>query len=380
MMLDLSPLRAVRIDTDTRSAWVAGATPAGLIDHEAGARGLAVPLGGAATVGIGGLALGGGLGKLARRHGLTLDAIRAVDVVCADGQIRRASRDENPDLFWALRGGGGNFGVATSLELQLHPIPPRVLAGEIVFPFSQLRQVLAAYGEFTAEAPDDLYVELVLACHGTAEASVLQLGVCYLGDPGRAERALQPLRRFGLVLRDGVKAVSYPTAQGAEAHAAARAPTTAPARETVFRAAFLDGMGPAFASALAEGLEPDPDRRINMLFLHGGGAISWTAPSETAFSHRSASHDMIFIASWPKGEDEARHAEHVRQTWSRLQPFTRGFYVNDMAGGVTPAEVAANYGPNAARLGALKARWDPQNLFRLNANILPAPASARGHS
>ena len=375
MMIDLSLLRGVRIDMDARRAWVAGATLAGLIDHEAGARGLAVPLGGASTVSVGGLALGGGIGKLGRRYGLTLDSIRALEIVTADGRVRRASERENPDLFWAARGGGGNFGVATALELNLHPIPERVLAGSINFPFDQARQVLAAYGDYARAAPDELYVDLFLAARATAETSVLLVQVCYLGPLGDADRVLQPLRRLGSVVREDVKPVSYPTAQGANTHVAARMTSARPTTESYFRAGFLDQLSEGLASAIGESVRPQPDRRINMLFLHGGGAISRTAPSATAFSHRAASHDMIFIANWPKGDDHSPHEEYIHQTWARLQPFTRGFYVNDMAGGVSPPEVAANYGPNAARLAAVKARWDPQNLFRLNANILPRGVS-----
>jgi FAD/FMN-containing dehydrogenase len=375
MMLDLSPLRGVRIDADARRAWVAGATLAGLIDHEAGARGLATPLGGASTVGIGGLAMGGGFGKLSRRFGLTLDAVRAVDIVNADGRIRRASERDNPDLFWAVRGGGGNFGVATAFELELHPIPARILAGAISFPFGQARQVLAAYGDYTATAPDDLYVELFLSSRGSAEASQLQLNVCYSGPPAQAERVLKPLRQFGAVVRDEVKAVSYPAAQGADAHALAHATAAGPATDAYSRTGFLEGLGAPLASTIAESLVPQAERHVNMLFLHGGGAISRRAANATAFSHRRASHDMGFAASWSRGARAESHSEFARQTWARFEPFTRGFYVNDLAGAVTAAEVAANYGGNAARLAAVKASYDPRNLFRLNANILPAPAA-----
>jgi len=371
MMLDLSPLRGVRIDADARCAWVAGATLAGLIDHEAGARDLATPLGGASTVGIGGLALGGGFGKLSRRFGLTLDAVRAVDIVSADGRIRRASERDNPDLFWAVRGGGGNFGVATAFELELHPIPAQILAGPISFPFGQARQVLAAYGDYTATAPDDLYVELFIGLRAAAEASQLQLNVCYSGAAADAERVLKPLRRFGRVLRDEVKLVSYPVAQGADAHASAHAVAGGTATDAYGRTGFLEGLSAPLTSTIIESLVPQTERHVNMLFLHGGGAISRSAESATAFSHRAASHDMLFAASWNRSESAESQLEFARQTWTRLQPFTRGFYVNDLAGAVTAPEVAANYGGNAARLAAVKARYDPQNLFRLNANILP---------
>lgn len=371
MMLDLGLLRGVRVDASARRAWVAGATPAGLIDHETGVHLLAVPLGGDPTVGIGGLALGGGIGKLGRTHGLTLDCVRAIDVICADGRLRRASAGEHPDLFWAMRGGGGNFGIATGFEFELNPIPEHVLVGTISFPFSELRQVLEAYGDFASRAPDELYVELLVSLRDNADRSLTQLNVCFIGKNADTARALQPLRKFGHVLREDLSAVSYPAAQHAEAHSTGRAPVASSPRDTFFRSGFIDSLGASLADVLAENLTPDPDRNITMLFLHGGGAISRVPSKATAFSNRTMLHDMIFVSTWPRGS--AEHGEGARQIWSRLQPFTSGFYVNDMAGGVSPSEVADNYGVNAERLAAVKASWDPGNLFRLNANILPRP-------
>ena len=369
MMLDLSLLRGVRVDPGTRRAWVAGATPSGLIDHETGPHLLAIPLGGDPTVGVGGLALGGGFGKLGRAYGLTLDSVRSIDLVCADGQLRRVSARENPDLFWALRGGGGNFGVATAFEFDLHPVPKLVFAGSITFPFHQLHQVANAYRAVALEAPECLYVELLIQVRDTMEASVLQLNVCYSGDGADADNVLRPLRQFGDVQFDDIRPVSFPTAQHAEAHTAARVPAASIPQETFFRSGLLETFGAPLASALAESLRPEAGQSITMLFLHVGGAISRRPTGATSFSHRAVIHDMIFVASWRKGE--GRHAEQVEQIWGGLKSFTLGFYVNEMAGGVSPSEVAANYGANASRLAAIKRRWDPANLFRLNANILP---------
>jgi FAD/FMN-containing dehydrogenase len=375
MMLDLSRLSGTYIDTNARRAWVAGATLAGLIDHEAGARGLAVPLGGESTVGIGGLALGGGIGKLSRRLGLTLDAIRAVEIVSADSKVRRLSERDNPDLFWAVRGGGGNFGVATAFEFELHPIPDQVFAGSIYFPFAQARQVLAAYGDYSNTAPNGLYLELYLAARPDPEQNQFKFNICFSGSSADAEHALQSVRRFGDVLRDDVKAVSYAVAQGADTHAAAHPMTAGPAKDFYGRAAFLEGFGEPLAATIVESLAAYPERHVNMLFMQAGGAISQRPVAATAFSHRGASHDMALAATWNTGDGAERHLAFARQAWARLQPFTRGFYVNDMAGAVNPSEVAANYGANAARLAAIKAHWDPQNLFRLNANILPKGVS-----
>ncbi len=369
MMLDLGLIRGVRLDPSARRAWVAGATPTGLIDQQAGAHLLAVPLGGDPTVGIGGLALGGGIGKLGRTYGLTLDCIRSIEVVCADGQLRRASANEHSDLFWAMRGGGSNFGIATGFEFLLNPVPEHVVAGTIAFPFSELGQVTKAYGDFAQEAPDHLYVELLVTLRSDPDSSLVQLNACFIGKTGDAAGALQPLRQFGHALRDDISAVSYPAAQHAEAHSCARAPAAGAPRDTFFRSGFIDRLGAPLAAALAENLKPGPDLHITILFLHGGGAISRRPATSTAFSHRTMLHDMIFVATWPSGS--AKHGEDAKQMWSRLQPFTTGFYVNEMAGGVSPSEVAGNYGVNAARLAITKLYWDPDNLFRLNANILP---------
>jgi FAD/FMN-containing dehydrogenase len=380
MMLDLSLLRGVRISAAQQRAEVAGATLAGLIDHEAGARGLAVPLGDTPTVGIGGLALGGGFGKLGRRYGLTTDAIQAVDIVCADGRLRRASPDENSDLFWALRGGGGNFGVATAFELALRPIPPQVLAGQITFDYSQAKGVLRAYGHLAAAAPEVLHGQLLIRRNQDDASSSLELHVCWSGPLADGERAMETIRRFGRVTGDTVRPVTYPMAQGATAHVTRSAPTASPAplaRATYFQSGFVDGLDEALASMIVEALAPHPDRRFSMLFLHGGGEIARIDPSTSPFPYRTALHDMIFVATWPRGPGEEEHRADVTRIWQHLKPHTRGFYGNDMAGGVTAAEVATNFGSHAARLADIKARYDPSNLFRLNANIEPAPKPAR---
>ena len=370
MMLDLSRMSGVRVDPAARWAWVAGATQAGLIDHETAMFGLAVPLGGTPSVGVGGLALGGGYGKLGRRHGLTLDSLKSVDLVGADGRVHHADAHENSDLFWGLRGAGGNFGVATALEFALHPVPQRVLAGIVEYPFSELRHVADGYSELTAGASNDLYVELGLSARDTSEGSRLQLNICYLGDASNYDRLIGQLHKVGRVRREDLKLVAYSTAQGAEAHPNARIAAATSPRDQFQRAGLLDSFPATLSTALAELLQPLPGRRASMLFMLAGGAIARTPVSATAFSRRSATHDMILLSEWSKGSDvERREAEYAQQAWGRLQPFTSGFYVNDMAGGVTAAQVADNYRGNFARLARLKARWDPQNLFRLNANI-----------
>jgi len=368
MMLDLGLMRGVRVDAGARRAWVAGGSLAGLVDHETYAHGLAVPLGGAPTIGIGGLATGGGIGRLSRRFGLTLDSIRSVDVVTAGGKLVHASEMEDPDLFWAVRGGGGNFGVVTAFEFELHRASARVVAGTIGFPFSQIRQVLTAYADHGASAPDELYVACLLGARGTLDDSTLQLDVCYSGDEADAQRMLRPLRQFGRVIKDNVRAVSYLSVQGADAHPDSRAAAVAPARDVFFSAGFVAGIEKGLASTIADKLEPHSGRRVNILFLPAGGAIRRIPVGATAFPNRSVSHDMIFVVSWEIG-DPAGQLDYAERLWRDLKPATRGFYSNDMAGGITSDAVAENFGENYPRLARLKARYDPENVFRLNANI-----------
>ena len=370
MMLDLSLMQGVRVDPGKRRAWAAGATLSGRIDNATVPHGLAVPLGGMPTVGVGGLATGGGIGRLSRRFGLTLDCIRSVDLVTAAGRLVHASVDEEPDLFWAVRGGGGNFGVVTGFEFDLHPIPPRVIAGSLRFPFAQAQQVLTGYGTILAAAPDELYIDCFIGIRGTPEDSILQLGVCYSGDAAEADTFVAPLRKLGTVLGDEIGEVDYLTVQGAKSrHSARRADDSRSA--PFFRSGFGQGFTRGLAWSIVQNAVHDAGRNVNIAFLHMGGAIARVKSDATAFSTRSATHDMLFVCS-PKSTDDAEdHINYGAQFWESLRPHSRGFYVNDMAGGVTPEAVAADYGPNFPRLATLKARYDPTDLFRLNANIRP---------
>lgn len=372
MMLDLSMMRGVRVDAGARRAWVAGGSLAGLVDHETHSHGLAVPLGGNPTVGIGGLATGGGIGRLSRRFGLTLDSIRSVDVVTADGKLVRASQGENPDLLWAVRGGGGNFGVVTEFEFELHPIPARVVAGTIAFPFSQLRQVLNAYADYGASAPDELSVNCFLSARGSVDESVLLLDVCYSGDEANAERVVRPLHKFGRVIRDDVRPVSYLSIQAADMHADSRAAAVAPARDVFFSAGFVAEFNEELAAMIGDRVEPHSGPRVNILFLQAGGAVKRVPVGTTAFPNRSVSHDMILVVSWELSDvGAAGHRNYAQELWRDLKLGTHGFYTNDMAGGVSSEEVSDNFGENYRRLADLKARYDSGNLFRLNANIPP---------
>jgi FAD/FMN-containing dehydrogenase len=372
MMIDLSPMRSVRVDARAKRAWVSGGSLSGSVDHETFAEGLAVPMGDRNTVGIGGLATGGGFGRISRRFGLTLDAIRSVDIVTADGNLVHASDTDNPDLFWAVRGGGGNFGVVTTFELELHPMQSRVIGGTVVFPYSQARQVLSAYADYTAAAPDELYVDCFVDIGSSIGESTLNLGVCYSGSEADADGVLQPIERFGQVLRNDIATIGYLALQGSDKQPEARGAvnTSRPAIDTYEQAGLLAGIDHGLAAVIA-GAELSPGRNTRILMQPAGGAIARVPNTSTAFNHRSATHDMLCVVSWKVDEDAARHQSYARQFWLRLKKYTRGFYNNDLAGGVSANEVAVNFAENYPRLARAKKSYDPGNLFRLNANIDP---------
>src|SRR5688500_1307432 len=213
MLLDLSLFRDVRVDPVARRAWVTGGSLLGQVDHEAMAYNLVTPLGTVSHTGVGGLVTGGGFGRVARRFGLSVDNLVTVNVVTADGQFRRASATENPDLFWGVRGGGGNFGIVTNFEFRLHPMQRQVMAGRIVYPIAKAKEVLSRFAQYAAEAPDDLALGAMVAHPPGGAPGIAMFDVCYSGPPARAERVLAPLRDLGTPLADAVAPMDYVTVQ-----------------------------------------------------------------------------------------------------------------------------------------------------------------------
>ncbi|MGB5104285.1 MAG: FAD-binding oxidoreductase [Steroidobacteraceae bacterium] len=209
MQIDLSRMRGARVDPTARRAYVAGGSLLGDPDHEAMAHGLVTTAGTVSHTGVGGLTLGGGFGRLARRFGLALDNVVSVDVVTADGQLRHASVEENPDLFWGVRGGSGNFGVVTAFEFQLHPMQRQVVGGSLVFPLARARELVEAYAHISAEAPAELYLDAIMSARMGGNPGVFVFSACYSGPPEQAERAMAPLRRLGAPMNDTIKAVDY---------------------------------------------------------------------------------------------------------------------------------------------------------------------------
>jgi FAD binding domain/Berberine and berberine like len=364
MQLDLSTFRSARIDPASRTAYVAGGSLLGELDHESMALGLVTTAGTVSHTGVGGLTLGGGFGRLARRFGLALDNVNAVDIVTADGELRHASARENPDLYWGVRGGGGNFGVVTSFEFQLHPMQRQVIGGEVVYPLSEARNILSFYADYSANAPDDLYVDLVMqAPAGGADGAIL-IHICYSGPESGAEKLIAPLRKAGTVVNDGIKATDYVAIQSSW-------DSSDPRNEGEYlKSGFTTEFSDKLVDALVDGFEAHPERGTTVFFQHSGGAIGRVAADATAFAHRYSKHNMFAVVTWPLDKAAEPHIKYIRRYWAGLEPFTYGYYTNEV-GDEPQSKVHANYQGNFERLLSLKKKYDPANLFRLNANIDP---------
>ena len=364
MLIDLVNLRGVRVDAQQRRAWVEGGTLLGQVDGECMAHGLVTPLGTVSHTGVGGLTLGGGFGRLARKLGLAIDNLVSVDIVNADGELRHASATENPDLFWGVRGGGGNFGIVTRFEFRLHPMQPQVLAGFIEFPFDKARDLMAMYADYAAAAPDELYIDPGIMTRPGQPGSAF-VEVCYSGDMKNAESALAPIRKLGKPASGEFKMMGYLEAQRANDYGDNREIAS------YLKAGFVQKFTQELAQAIVEGIPREPPGTSILFFQHGGGATNRVAESATAFAQRDSLVNMMAVGVWRAGGDGKPQMELTRRYWAGLEPFTRGFYVNDMAREISMAQINANYRGNYPRLVALKKKYDPTNLFRLNANVQP---------
>jgi FAD/FMN-containing dehydrogenase len=365
MMIDLSPFRGVHIDPAARRARVTGGSLLGQLDHDAMAFDLVTTMGTVSHTGVGGLVTGGGFGRVGRRFGLAIDNLVSVDVVSADGQLRRASAEQEPDLFWGVRGGGGNFGIVTSFEFRLHPMQRQVIGGSIVYPIARAKEALDMYADYLPEAPDELDLGPFMSLPGGNAPGVVGFGVCWSGPAGQAERALAPIRRLGTPLAD-VQAMDYVALQKSGDISDPRA------RASYLKSGFLPVLTPDLITAIVDGFEGHPTRSTIMFIQPGGGAIGRVSNDATAFPHRDALGNIGVGVDWPAGDDPDVHVAWIREFWTRIEPFTRGFYSNDGAPDMyTESAVARNYRGNLERLVGIKRRYDPDNLFRLNANIQP---------
>ncbi|KFX65066.1 FAD-binding oxidoreductase [Paraburkholderia fungorum] len=374
LVIDLSPMKSVQIDPVAKRAYVEPGATLRDFDHEAQAFGLATPLGINSTTGVAGLTLGGGFGWLSRRYGMTVDNLISADVVTADGELRHASADSNEDLFWAIRGGGGNFGVVTRFEFALHPVGPVVYGGLVVLPLDQAKSALQQYRAAAEQMPDELSVWAVLRlapplpflppeAHGKP---VIVFAMCYTGPVENGPSVVENVRGFGTPVGEHLGPMPYAMWQQAFD------PLLTPGARNYWKSHNLDGIPDGLVDALLEAIGTLPSPQCEIFFGQIGAQTSRVPVEATAYSSRDTQYAMNVHGRWDNASDDERCIGWARAFFDSAAPFALGsVYVNFMTqeeGG----RVADAYGPNYERLVAVKHRYDPQNLFRHNQNIRPS--------
>jgi hypothetical protein len=358
LVIDLSQMHAVTVDDQAQRARAQGGALLGQLDSAALDKGLVTTAGVVSHTGVGGYTLGGGFGRLNRKYGLTIDNLTGARIVTADGQVRWVNAEEEPDLFWALRGGGGNFGVVTEFEYQLHPFDRNVLSGSIIWPIDALRDLLEFYAEWSVGLSDEMYVGPTTATTPDG-VRVTMMDVVYNGDPAAGEKELEPLRKIGTPIQDGVKVQDYTFLQTVN---------DVPFGHGI-RSYAKNGMVKEWTQGLVDTMIDADDPRVFVGNHVAGGAVKRVGELDTAWPHRNAEIMIVIAGGWmdPAQDDELIAA--CRAYFKALEPHLGGYYDNiDFDG----AGAAGNYGPAYPRLQSIKGQYDPGNLFRLNSNIEPA--------
>jgi len=368
LMIDMSAMRGIRVDPVRRTVRAETGVKLGEFDRETQAFGLATTQGVVPTVGMAGLTLGGGWGQLHGKYGLAIDNVIGADVVTADGKMLTVNAQENSDLFWGIRGGSGNFGVVTSLEFRLHEVGT-VFGGAVFYPASKAKEVLKFWREFAAESPDELVTQggsLQLPDVGP----VFGIAVCYCGEVAAGEKLLQPLRTFAAPIADSLSPMSYVQIQRMFE------PFFPPGRYTYTKSNFIKELTDEAIDTMVEFVAKSPSPYTFAPFLeHWNGAATRVAPTDTAFPHRGHSWDFMAWSMWSNPADTEKNVQWTRECWGAMKPRlvegAYGNYVTDEG----EAVARAAYGVNYDRLVALKNKYDPTNLFRLNHNIKPSHAA-----
>jgi FAD/FMN-containing dehydrogenase len=373
LMIDLSPMKGVRVDPEKRTARVQAGVLLGELDQETQAFGLAVPSGIVTHTGVAGLTLGGGIGWIMRKHGLSVDQLVSMDLVTAEGEFVKASADENADLFWGLCGGGGNFGIVTEFEFNCVPLGPTILAGPIFWPMEQSGEVLRFYRDWVADAPDDL---MTIVIHRKAPPlpfvpeelhgkPVVMVVVCWVGDLEEGERFIRPLREFGSPVADVCAPKPYLT------HQAMFDPSFVPGRWYYFKSCDVAELTDEVIDITVERSLQIKSPLTSFPIWQMGGAVARVGEDETAFGGRKTTFTYNIGASTATSEGFDEEREWVRSFWSALEPWHEGVYVNFL-GDEGPDRVRQSYGAEKYdRLQALKRKYDPDNFFRINQNIPP---------
>jgi FAD/FMN-containing dehydrogenase len=365
MVIDLSPMKGIRVNPEARTVRAEGGVLWREFDRETQAFGLATTGGTVSNTGIAGLTLGGGLGWLMGKHGLTVDNLLSADLITADGEFRTVTATEHKDLFWALRGGAGNFGVVTSLEYRLHPVTT-VLGGLVIYPLDQARDLLRFYRDFCPTLPDEAeaYAGLLTSPDGVPVAALI-LG--YNGPVEQGEKVLAPARKFGRPVADVVGPMPYAARQ-----TLLDEPNAVHGLHRYWRSAFTERLSDEFIDVAVDGASRFSSPLSALVFFYVHGAAVRIPVTETAFAARRTQWDFDAIGCWTDGAQSAQHTEWVKALWARLEPHLQGHaYVNHLAADDQPEKVRASFGQNYGRLREIKAKYDPQNLFRVNSNIAP---------
>ncbi len=367
VMIDLSLMKGIHVDPKARTARAQGGLTWNEFNRETQLHGLATTGGVVSTTGIAGLTLGGGLGWLMGKHALALDNLLSVDLILADGRILMASKDDNADLFWALRGGGGNFGVAASFEYRLHPVGPIVTGGLIAYPFSAAWDVLRFFRDVTASLPDEfmVFAGLIHAPDGSG-MKLVALVVCHCGPLGAGESAAQPIKKFGAPAMDVIGPMPYSQVNAMLDAAYPRGALN------YWKSNFLSSLSDEAIRTMIDCFAKCPTPMGQLLLEHFHGAVTRVGVTDTAFPHRAQGYNLIVLSEWMDPKDTNACTAWARDSYTAMQPFMgSGRYVNYLGDDERGDAVAAAYGPNHRRLQQLKARYDPENFFHVNQNIRP---------
>jgi len=367
LMIDLSQMNGVRVDPVRKIATVEGGALLGALDREALALGLATTAGTVSHTGVGGLTLGGGFGRLCRRFGLACDNVRAIDLVTADGKFLNTSTRQNPELFWGLRGGGGNFGVATSFDFQLHQVDPIMLGGELMYSWEDAPAVLKFIFDFAREAPDELNMD-VAAVRLPNNVRFVSIEICYSGVHAEGEKVIAPLRQIRKPIQDTVGPTPYVKLQSSSDV------STEHGHRYYIKGGFVQQSSQGFIDTML-GIVADANLpQVQAVSVpQGGGAIKRVKPQATAFAQRAADHNAFVFTRWDDPAQNDAVSAWIKSAWAKLEPHTYGFYVNEFNAD-DAARLRTTYAGNFGRMVDLKTKYDPNNLFRLNANVAPKSA------